>query len=74
MNLQTLPMVLQALYAHEINCGVASFGDDGWKAWIGDRDAGCVAESAFDRDQFHTIPGWLIQAAHRHYPHAASTH
>ena len=69
-----LPLVLQALYAHEINVGMQSFYDGGWQVWIGDEMNGRRAEESFEREDFHEIPAWLMRAATRLYPNAASTH
>lgn len=64
----TLDHVLEALYAHEINCGLQSFWDGGWTVWIGDPMNGQRATADFDRDQFDAIPAWLADNAERLYP------
>ena len=40
----TLESVLAALYASEINCGIDSFWDGGWRAWVGDDTNGRLEE------------------------------
>jgi len=39
-----LRLVMKALYASEINCGVQSFWDGEWQAWIGDEMNGIKYE------------------------------
>ena len=63
-----LSAVLSGLYRSEINCGVESFWDAGFDAWIGDDMNGRKAERTFDRREFGEIAGWLHAEALRLYP------
>lgn len=69
-----LAHVLQTLYIHEINCGMQSFFDGGWKVWIGDEMNGIRLEESFERDDFNDIPAWLLKTAQELYPNARSLH
>lgn len=64
----TLETVMQALYALEINCGLSSFWDGGWTAWIGDEMKGRKAEATFQPEDLHKIPAWFADNAERLYP------
>ncbi len=69
MTSRNLTDVLQGLYASEINCGLTSFWDAGWEAWIGDEMNGLRAEGiCLD---LSAIAGWLHDNAVRLYPESA---
>lgn len=63
-----LHLILQALYDHEINCGMSSFWDNGWDVWIGDEMNGYRAERNFRPEEFDLIAQWLIEQTERLYP------
>lgn len=65
-----LGSVLRALYACEINCGLSSFWDGGWRVWIGDEMNGRDAQADFDRGEVGLIGHWLLEAAAHLYPSA----
>lgn len=69
-----LETVLNALYGEEINCGVSSFFDEGWRAWIGDDMNGRKAEALFQPKDLHRIPAWLADNAERLFPDVITTH
>lgn len=59
--------VLERLYKSEINCGLSSFWDGGWAAWLGDERNGVRARE----DGFRTVAEaleWLSDAAANAYP------
>ena len=58
--------VFDDLYGSEINCGVQSFWDGGWTAWLGDDMNGRVAEES--GLSFDEIATWLDEKARMHYP------
>lgn len=62
-----LPKVMRRLYASEINCGIQSFWDGGWSAWIGDELNGYRAEE-INFDTLNEIAEWLHEKALLHYP------
>lgn len=64
----SLETVMGALYRNEINCGLSSFWDGGWRVWIGDEMNGYKAEADFTNEQFLDIPAWLADNAQRLYP------
>lgn len=64
----SLETVLGALYSQEINCGLSSFWDGGWRVWIGDEMNGHRAEADFGRGDLHLIAEWLATNAERLYP------
>lgn len=59
---------MRALYASEINCGMASFWDAGFVVWLGDDMNGREAEEQFFSEDFDQIADWLHQEALHHYP------
>lgn len=66
-------LVLALLYEHEINCGVSSFWDEGYRAWIGDDRNGRLAEQDFHPNPKYGRPidqigNWLWEAAVSRYP------
>lgn len=66
-------LVLALLYEHEINCGVSSFWDQGYRAWIGDDLNGRSAEQDFHPNPKYGRPieqigNWLWEAAVSRYP------
>lgn len=66
-------LVLALLYEHEINCGVSSFWDQGYRAWIGDDLNGRLAEQDFHPNPKYGRPieqigNWLWEAAVSRYP------
>lgn len=66
-------LVLALLYEHEINCGVSSFWDEGYRAWIGDDLNGRTAEQDFHPNPKYGRPidqigNWLWEAAVSRYP------
>lgn len=63
-----LATVIQRLYDSEINCGLSSFWDGGWTAWIGDDLNGHASEAGFNRDDLGSVPGWMHAEAARLYP------
>lgn len=65
---QPLDVVLSALYAHEVNCGLSSFWDGGWSVWIGDDMNGLHAKTTFDTMDFSKIAAWLVDTAEDLYP------
>lgn len=59
--------VMRNLYASEINCGVSSFWDGGWRVWLGDELNGVVAHiEGCDTPQ--EAAQWLDSEARRQYP------
>ena len=67
----SLLAVLSELYAKEINCGIQSFWDGGFEAWIGDDMNGRRAVETFHPDRrfgrpLHELPGWLLSKALGH--------
>ena len=65
-----LQATMAALYASEINCGVQSFWDGGWEAWLGDAMNGRKAED-FGLVTFDEIADWLRETAIQQYPASA---
>jgi hypothetical protein len=60
--------VLDDLYGSEINCGIQSFWDGHWSAWLGDDMNGrVVAEHALKFDEIAT---WLDKQARKFYPNS----
>lgn len=59
--------VMRDLYASEINCGIESFWDGGFTAWIGDDSNGIKAERGFDAQELDLVGPWLLAAAKRIY-------
>ena len=61
-----LNLVMRCLYASEINCGVQSFWDGEWQAWIGDEMNGIKMEDfAIPLDG---LAEWLHDSALKCYP------
>lgn len=58
--------VLENLYGSEINCGIQSFWDGHWTAWLGDDMNGKVVEETALK--FDEIAPWLDEQARKHYP------
>jgi hypothetical protein len=54
---QGLVATLRHLYSLEINCGLSSFWDGGWTAWIGDELNGYRATA--DLDRVEEVAAWL---------------
>jgi hypothetical protein len=65
MNLLDL---LRALYASEINCGVASMSGAGVKVWLGDHSSGIRAEREFRPDELDEAARWLADEARWEFP------
>lgn len=63
-----LSRVLARLYGSEINCGLKSFFDAGWNAWIGDDANGIKAECTIPGTDFRDVAEWLDTEAKRLYP------
>lgn len=61
-----LRIVMTALYASEINCGIQSFWDGAWQAWIGDEMNGIKAEDF--NIPFDDLGEWLHDSALQAYP------
>lgn len=66
-------LVLALLYEHEINCGITSFWDEGYIAWIGDDLNGRQLQATFHPNEkyglpIETIGDWLWQSAVSLYP------
>lgn len=70
----TLPLALQALRLHDIDCGVQSCINCGWHAWIGSEISSARAEEMFDGDEFEEIAPWLVRTAQKLYPSLGMTH
>jgi hypothetical protein len=64
----TLESAMQALYDREINCGLESFWDGGWTAWVGDCMNGHKSEKGFSREDLSAVGTWLLAEAERLYP------
>lgn len=61
--------VMEALYASEINCGVSSFWDGGFKVWLGDSMNGETDYSSFNSTELDTLAaGFLHNMAIKRYP------
>lgn len=60
--------VLDDLYGSEINCGIQSFWDGHWSAWLGDDMNGRVVED--HALKFDEIAPWLHKSAIEHYPNS----
>jgi hypothetical protein len=60
---------LWTLYRLEINCGLSSFWDGGWAAWVGDDMNGRRAETDGHLD-LSALALWLLEAAAAIYPTA----
>ncbi len=66
-------LVLALLYEHEINCGITSYWDEGYRAWIGDDLNGRQVEAEFHPNPAYGRPitdigNWLWQSAVTLYP------
>lgn len=66
-------LVLALLYEHEINCGITSYWDEGYRAWIGDDLNGRQVEAEFHPNPQYGRPiaeigNWLWQSAVTLYP------
>ena len=66
--------VLERLYKAEINAGIASFWDAGYRAWIGDESNGIKRERCFSvgkgpndcatwTDLWQEVSLWLMESA-----------
>lgn len=64
----TLPVVLDALYAHEINVGMQSFWDNGWDVWLGDLEWKGRVGDVVSFSTAAEIAPWLIKTAEDYYP------
>lgn len=65
----TLIETMEALYHSEINCGISSFWDDGFKIWLGDHINGETDYSSFGADELDTEASrWLHEVALKRYP------
>lgn len=60
--------VLDDLYGSEINCGIQSFWDGHWAAWLGDDMNGRVVEET--NLKFEEIAPWLDEQARKHFPNS----
>jgi hypothetical protein len=60
--------VLDDLYGSEINCGIQSFWDGYWSAWLGDDMNGRVVEE--HALKFDEIAAWLDKQARKFYPNS----
>lgn len=60
--------VMKALYASEINCGIESFWDGGFTAWIGDDMNGRKEEGYFGGIELDKAGDWFHEAAIRAFP------
>ena len=63
-----LESVLAALYGSEINCGLESFWDGGFRVWIGDHLNGHFVEDRIPSDRADTMSMWFIQNATAIFP------
>lgn len=61
-----LRLVMKALYASEINCGIQSFWDGEWQAWIGDEMNGIKSEDF--NIPFDDLGDWLHKTALKAFP------
>jgi hypothetical protein len=60
--------VMTNLYKMEINCGMQSFGDDGFKVWVGDDMNENKSEKYFTPEELDTAAGhWLNNQAQIFY-------
>lgn len=59
---------MKALYTNEINCGIESFWDGGFTAWIGDDMNGRKAEMGFDVKDLGKAALWFLETARELYP------
>lgn len=60
---------MRALYASEINCGIESFWDGGWRVWIGDYMNGIAAED-HGNETFEEAAKSLDRLAREVRPHS----
>ena len=65
-----LILVLQNLYAREINASIVSDWDDGFTVGLGNERDGIVASEHFEVDELPTIPEWIERKAREIYPEA----
>jgi len=65
-----LILVLQNLYAREINASIVSDWDDGFTVGLGNERDGIVTSEHFDVDELPRIPEWLERKAREIYPEA----
>ena len=63
-----LVTVLAALYASEINCGIESFWDGGFTAFLGDATNGWDAEITLYPNELDGLAEWFSHNARRLYP------
>ena len=71
MNKRDLPQTMRDPYKSEINCGISSFWDAGFTAWIGDDMNGHKAERGFGEINLHDAAEWLHSYAIQLYPYSA---
>lgn len=60
--------ILAALYASEINVGLQSFWDAGYRVWLGDQSNGRRCVRDFAAHELQDMPQWLDEMARVHYP------
>lgn len=63
--------VMSLLYASEINCGIESFWDGGFTAFLGDDMNGRDAEEVFYPQELGGLAEWFIDTACGLYPDSA---
>ena len=68
MSGRTLVATMRALYRSEINCGVQSFWDGGFRVRLGDNINGTTAYADFDVTEIESAGQWLHDEAVKHYP------
>lgn len=66
MTAATLADTLASLYASEINCGLSSFWDGNWRAWVGDETNGIRAST--DDIPLDQVAEWLHKNAIAQFP------
>lgn len=65
---EALGETLVDLYRREINCGLSSFWDAGWRVWIGDAVNGFQSVAEFPDEDFERIAEWLRTQADALFP------
>jgi hypothetical protein len=66
-----LEEVLATLYESEVNCGLESFWDGGFRVWIGDEMNGHLADGRICSDDSGTMALWFIENATRLFPQSS---
>lgn len=67
--MKSMTDVMRNLYASEINCGIESFWDGGFTAWIGDDMNGRKEEGHFEANALNSEVGqWFHDAAIKTFP------